>query len=189
MPKAKQKGRGITYLILQALTPDCVFNTIYEITPDFLCKRGIHGALIDIDGTAASHRTELPEKQLHHYIASLQQAGIRAAFLSNNHAARVKKFSEAIGIPFISRAVKPLPFGFRKGAAVLRLPMKEIAVIGDQIFTDIYGANRAGIHTVLVHPIHPKEEIQIVLKRYLEKIVLFFYHRQRSRTGIEGEER
>ena len=53
--------------------------------------------------------------------------------------------------------------------------------IGDQIFTDIYGANRAGIRTYLVQPIHPKEEIQIVLKRYIERIVLFFYHRRNKR--------
>ena len=56
--------------------------------------------------------------------------------------------------------------------------------VGDQIFTDIYVANRAGIRTLLVKPIHPKEEIQIVLKRYLEKIVLFFYMRRKK-----GEDR
>jgi len=50
--------------------------------------------------------------------------------------------------------------------------------VGDQIFTDVYGANRAGIRTILVKPIHPKEEIQIVLKRYLEKVVLYFYQRK-----------
>ena len=54
--------------------------------------------------------------------------------------------------------------------------------VGDQIFTDVYGANRAGIRTILVKPIHPKEEIQIVLKRYLEKIVLFFYKRKQKRN-------
>lgn len=56
--------------------------------------------------------------------------------------------------------------------------------IGDQIFTDVYGANRAGIATILVKPIHPKEEIQIVLKRYLEKIVLFFYKRQKNKNEV-----
>ena len=60
--------------------------------------------------------------------------------------------------------------------------------IGDQIFTDIYGANRAGIRTILVKPIHPKEEIQIVLKRYLEKIVLFFYKRKLRRQAGNTKE-
>ena len=55
--------------------------------------------------------------------------------------------------------------------------------IGDQLFTDIYGAKRAGIRTILVKPIHPKEEIQIVLKRYLEKIVLYFYQKEEGKNS------
>ena len=61
---------------------------------------------------------------------------------------------------------------------VLGTNEKNTLFVGDQIFTDVYGANLADIHTILVKPIHPKEEIQIVLKRYLEKIVLFFYKRK-----------
>ena len=60
--------------------------------------------------------------------------------------------------------------------------------VGDQLFTDVWGAKRAGMHTILVKPIHPKEEIQIVLKRYLEKIVLFFYHRECRRKGCKNVE-
>ena len=55
--------------------------------------------------------------------------------------------------------------------------------MGDQLFTDIYGAKRAGIRTILVKPIHPKEEIQIVLKRYLEKIVLYFYQKEEGKNS------
>ena len=57
--------------------------------------------------------------------------------------------------------------------------------VGDQLFTDVYGANRAGIYSILVKPIHPKEEIQIVLKRYLEAIVLHFYQRQKNKGGLQ----
>ena len=57
--------------------------------------------------------------------------------------------------------------------------------IGDQIFTDVLGANRAGLYTIMVKPIHPKEEIQIVLKRYLERIVLFFYFRSIRKKSVE----
>ena len=59
--------------------------------------------------------------------------------------------------------------------------------VGDQIFTDVYGANLAGIYSILVKPIHPKEEIQIVLKRYLEKIVLYFYKRRKINGGNKDE--
>ena len=59
--------------------------------------------------------------------------------------------------------------------------------VGDQIFTDVYGAKRAGIRSILVKPIHPKEEIQIVLKRYLEKIVLYFYRRDLEKKNKEKQ--
>ena len=65
---------------------------------------------------------------------------------------------------------------------------KNTFFVGDQLFTDVYGANRTGIHSILVTPMNPKEEIQIVLKRYLEKIVLFFYHREKRRKGNQNAE-
>ena len=139
--------------MLQVLTPDCVFDTIFEVTPEFLRQRGIRGALIDIDGTVSSHLAALPEERLRVYVKSLQDAGIRTLFLSNNKAERVRTFSEALGVPWISRAVKPLARGFRQGAARLGLPLCEIAVIGDQIFTDVLGGNLLGALTCQVQSI------------------------------------
>lgn len=136
--------------MLRYLTPDCVFDTIYDITPEFLRTRGIRGALIDIDGTVSSHRVKHPTGKLCAYVKSLQDAGIQVLFLSNNKAERVGVFSEPVGIRWVSRATKPLARGFRKGAAVLGLPMHEIAVIGDQIFTDVLGGNRMGALTCQV---------------------------------------
>ena len=139
--------------MLRYLTPDCVFDSIYDITPEFLKSRGIRGALIDIDGTVSSHRIKHPTEKLCAYIKGMQEAGIKVLFLSNNKATRVGVFSEPMGIRWISRATKPLTRGFRKGAAMLELPMHEIAVIGDQIFTDVFGGNRAGALTCQVQSI------------------------------------
>lgn len=136
--------------MLQYFTPKQVFDTIYDITPAFLRKKGIRGVLIDIDGTVSSHRVALPSDALRAYVKGLQDAGIAVVFLSNNKAARVGTFSDPLGIRWVSRAVKPLGRGFRKGAALLGLPMREIAVIGDQIFTDVFGGNRAGALTCQV---------------------------------------
>src|SRR5699024_11027637 len=127
---------------LRYLTPDCVFDSIYEITPEFLIKKGIKGALIDIDGTVSSHRVKNPSSKLCQYIKSLTDAGIKVIFLSNNKRERVGIFSDQVGIKWVSRATKPLSRGFKKGAKILDLPMNEIAVIGDQIFTDVLGGNR-----------------------------------------------
>ena len=87
----------------------------------------------------------------------------------------------------LPKAGKPKPSGYRKAMEQLGTDTGNTIFVGDQIFTDVWGANRAGIHTILVKPIHPKEEIQIVLKRYLEKIVLYFY--QRNLEKIMKEEK
>lgn len=155
-------------MILQVFTPDCVFDSVYDITPAFLQARGVRGALIDIDGTVSSHRVALPDEKLRAYLASLRQAGIKVLFLSNNKAERVRRFSEAAGAEWVSRATKPLSRGFRKGADRLGLPMHEIAVIGDQIFTDVLGGNRLGALTCQVQSID-RAEFWIGVRCRLEK--------------------
>ena len=92
--------------------------------------------------------------------------------LSNNKEPRVKMFCDAVNAPYIYKAGKPNPQNYRKAMKNMGTNEKNTLFVGDQIFTDIWGANKAGIYSILVKPIHQKEEIQIVLKRYLEKIVL-----------------
>ena len=167
--------------MLRHLTPDYVFDTIYDIKPEFLRERGIEGVLIDIDGTVSSHRIKHPTHKLCEYLTSLQQAGIRTAFLSNNKAARVGLFSEPLGVRWVSRATKPLPRGCRKGAAVLDLPMDKIAVIGDQIFTDVLGGNHMGATTCQVQSID-KGEFWIGVRCRLER---YFIERGRRRMQEE----
>ncbi len=73
--------------------------------------------------------------------------------------------------------------GYVRAMKLMGTDRETTIFVGDQLFTDVYGANRAGISSYLVKPIHPKEEIQIVLKRYLERVVLYFY--KRSKRGIK----
>ena len=87
-------------------------------------------------------------------------------------------FNDVVQVSYIYKAGKPSVKNYIRAMELLGTNRENTLFVGDQIFTDIYGANRAGIRTILVKPIHPKEEIQIVLKRYLEKIVLFFYRRK-----------
>lgn len=86
-------------------------------------------------------------------------------------------FNDAVHVEYIFKAGKPSVKNYVRAMEMMGTDRSSTLFVGDQIFTDVYGANRAGIRTILVKPIHPKEEIQIVLKRYLEKIVLFFYRR------------
>ncbi len=89
-------------------------------------------------------------------------------------------FNDVVKVDYIFKAGKPKAAGYQRAMKVMGTKPESTMFVGDQLFTDIWGAKKAGIETFLVKPIHPKEEIQIVLKRYLEKIVLFFYHRRKA---------
>lgn len=108
----------------------------------------------------------------------LKEIGFRCCFISNNQKERVASFNQPIQVSFIENAHKPSVKNYRKAMERLGTSQDTTIFIGDQLFTDIYGAKKAGIRNILVKPIHPKEEIQIVLKRYLEKIVLHFYYKE-----------
>ena len=102
------------------------------------------------------------------------------SLLSNNKSARVSSFAKQIDVQYIEDGHKPSTKNYLKAMAMMGTDAKDTVFVGDQLFTDVWGAKRAGIRNFLVKPIHPKEEIQIVLKRYLEKIVLFFYKKERG---------
>lgn len=135
---------------MSKLIPDYVFDSIYDITPEVLTAHGVRGVLVDLDGTMASHKAALPPDTLHLFVDRLKDAGIAVLVFSNNHPERVGKFCEPLGVGYISHAGKPFSRGFRKAANRLGLSMREIAVIGDQIFTDVFGGNRAGALTCYV---------------------------------------
>lgn len=90
-------------------------------------------------------------------------------------------FCDAVDAPYIYKAGKPNPKNYRQAFVAMGTDENTTLFVGDQIFTDVWGANKAGLYSILVKPIHPKEEIQIVFKRYLEKIVLLSYQRAQRR--------
>ena len=90
-------------------------------------------------------------------------------------------FAKQVKTKFIENAHKPSTKNYLRAMEQMGTDKKNTIFIGDQLFTDVYGANRAGIRTILVKPIHPKEEIQIVIKRYFEKVVLYFYKREQEK--------
>ena len=100
----------------------------------------------------------------------------------------MKSFADDVGAFYIYKAGKPGQKGYLKAMEQMHTTKDTTLFVGDQLFTDVWGAKKCGIVTYLTKPIHPKEEIQIVLKRYLEKIVLFFYHRQCRRKGRKNAE-
>ncbi|MCB6367071.1 HAD hydrolase-like protein [Intestinibacillus massiliensis] len=129
---------------MSKLIPTYVFESIYEITPALLQGHGARGMLIDLDGTMASRHDATPPDTLRPFLHSFLDAGIEVLVLSNNNERRVQVFCEGLDVPWLSRAGKPFRRGFQRGAAVLGVPISECAVVGDQIYTDTCGGNRAG---------------------------------------------
>ncbi|MBR2527872.1 MAG: YqeG family HAD IIIA-type phosphatase [Blautia sp.] len=162
--------------------PDEYLDSAYSIDYEELYREGIRGLLFDIDNTLVPHGAPADERTILLF-KHLKELGFRSCFLSNNQYERVASFNDSVKESFIENAHKPSVRNYRKAMKLLGTDEKSTVFIGDQLFTDIFGAKRSGIRTILVKPIHPKEEIQIVLKRYLEKIILFFYQRSRKQVS------
>lgn len=161
------------------LYPDEYIASTYQIDFDTLYKEGYRGVIFDIDNTLVPHGAPADERAIQLF-AHLKELGFQCTLLSNNKEPRVKMFNEKIGVDYIFKAGKPKPGNYRLAMERMHTDTGNTLFVGDQIFTDVVGANLAGIKTYLVAPMNPKEEIQIVLKRYLEKIVLFFYLRKKK---------
>lgn len=172
------------------LYPREYINSTYEIDFDKLYKQGYRGIIFDIDNTLVPHGAPADERAISLF-THLKEIGFSCMLLSNNKEPRVKMFNDAVGVDYIYKAGKPKPSGYKKAMHRLGTTTDNTLFVGDQIFTDIVGANLAGIRTILVKPIHPKEEIQIVLKRFLEKPILAFYklHCRIWKIDYEGSKR
>lgn len=160
--------------------PDRYVASTYVIDFEKLYEEGYRGLIFDIDNTLVPHGAPADERA-EQLFARLKKIGFRCCLISNNQEPRVKMFNQNIQVDYVYDAHKPSTKNYKKAMEIMGTDTKNTLFIGDQLFTDVWGAKRTGISNILVKPIHPKEEIQIVLKRYLEKIVLYFYKRSLNR--------
>lgn len=168
--------------MLERFYPAHEAESAYDINYDELYQKGYRGLIYDIDNTLTEHGAPAT-KQAKDLMEQLKRKGFRICLLSNNKEERVKMFNEEIRVNYIHKAGKPSVKGYQCAMERMGTTKENTVFIGDQLFTDVYGANRAGIVSYLVKPIARHEEIQIILKRYLEKIVLHFYHKKQKRKG------
>ncbi|MCM1023561.1 MAG: YqeG family HAD IIIA-type phosphatase [Prevotella sp.] len=155
--------------------PTYALRKITEITPSALKKRGIKALILDVDNTLTTHNNPVPAEGVREWVEEMKSAGIRLIIVSNNNADRVTPFAETLGLHFVPNGAKPLPIGFKRAVAELRaegIPKNRIAAVGDQIFTDILGANLAGVRSVFVYPIEPETSLPFRFKRAVEKPLL-----------------
>lgn len=160
--------------------PDEYLESTYKIDFEEQYRKGYRGIIFDIDNTLVPHGAP-SDKRAEKLFEGLKKMGFQCCLLSNNQYQRVSSFNEKIQVHFIENAHKPSRKNYLKAMELMGTKIENTLFVGDQLFTDVYGAKRVGIHNILVKPIHPKEEIQIVLKRKLEKIVLFFYAKEQRK--------
>lgn len=163
--------------------PDAYLESTYAIPFEKLYEKGYRGVIFDIDNTLVPHGAPADDRAKALF-KRLDSIGFSSCLISNNQEKRVKMFNKDIGTKYIYNAHKPAKKNYIKAMEIMGTDRTNTIFVGDQLFTDVWGAKRTGIHNILVRPIHPKEEIQIVLKRYLEKIVLHFYKKRLKNKGI-----
>ena len=156
--------------------PDRYVASTYVIDFEKLYEEGYRGLIFDIDNTLVPHGAPADARAIALF-DRLKKIGFKCCLISNNQEPRVKMFNEPIQVDYVYNAHKPSTKNYRKAMEIMGTDETNSVFIGDQLFTDVWGARRCGIYSILVQPIARHEEIQIVLKRYLEKIVLFFYKR------------
>lgn len=147
------------------LLPKYIFSKLTDISPDFLRAHSIRLLLMDFDNTMLPYTTNEPSPELLQWMEEVQSAGIRLCIVSNSKRPRVPDFSKTYGIPCVIRAGKPGCRGIRR--AMEQMGVREAALVGDQIYTDVLGANRAGIPSIIVRSIH-NHTIWLKLRHLLE---------------------
>ncbi len=160
-------------MFLQKFVPDIYVDSIYDIDIDSLKKRGIRGIITDLDNTLIEWDRPDATQELIEWIEGVKQAGLQVVIVSNNRShQRVAHFSNRLGIPYLNRAKKPVRTPFLQAMSQMDAGPHQVAVVGDQLLTDIFGGNRIGAYTILVVPVAQSDGFFTRINRVVERRVL-----------------
>ncbi|MFQ5574944.1 MAG: YqeG family HAD IIIA-type phosphatase, partial [Terriglobia bacterium] len=158
--------------MFESLHPDLHIPGVFDLDYDGLRKRGVRGLVIDLDNTLVPRRSNEAPEAIVSWVSALKARGFSAVIVSNNWSNRVKKLADLVDLPLVAPAIKPRRRAFRKALEILGTDAEETAVIGDQIFTDIYGGKRMNLFTILVNPVGNDEMFHTRVLRRIERIIL-----------------
>lgn len=158
---------------MEKYIPDIYQRNIYTIDYQKLALNGIKCILFDLDNTLAPYNQKEPDKRLIDLLNNLKERGFKIAILSNSTKKRVETFANSLGIEYTYSAGKPNPKKINEMIKNLNFNISEVAIIGDQILTDIVGGNKIGITTILTSPLSKEEFFATKIGRILEKIVIY----------------
>lgn len=170
---------------MSLVRPYEMVDTILDIETGWLRERGVTGLFVDIDNTVfASHdapdtpvRADFKAK-----LSEFGEAGIGVVLISNNRRERAAVIAGQFGLPYVAFAIKPLPFGFLRAKRKLAMPRKQIMHVGDQLLTDVIGAQLCGIRAILVEPLVDKDNIFAKPSRLIER---FLGTRKNKRSKLD----
>jgi len=158
--------------VLRWLRPASKVPSVYDIDLAALRARGIRGMILDLDNTIVPWGAREAGPALPVWIADVRQAGLRLCIVSNNMGRRVTGLATSLGLPLVTGALKPRRKALRRALSVMGTTPDATALVGDQLFTDILGGNRLGLHTILVRPQSPREFPLTRVVRVLERALL-----------------
>ncbi|WP_018133577.1 YqeG family HAD IIIA-type phosphatase [Effusibacillus pohliae] len=158
--------------MLKRLIPSLYVQSIYHIDLDALKAQGVKGIITDLDNTLVAWDSPYATPKLAAWLQDVRERGFQVCIVSNNKKTRVEEFARPLQLPAISDAKKPISRAFRRAMQIMGTEPHETVVVGDQIFTDVWGGNRMGIYTILVLPIASKEWAGTKLLRAMERFVL-----------------
>ena len=161
--------------------PHTTAKNVFELDEKFYSSNNIKGVIFDIDNTLVNAGTKTPPKEILDYFEKLENMGIKIAIVSNNYKERVEGFCKELPYMYVSRAWKPFKKNLKKVKKEFGIPSDEMCLVGDQIFTDIYGGLRMGFYTVLVTAVGENETKFVAFKRIFEKAVMDEYAKNRGK--------
>lgn len=152
-------------------TPTYFTDKVTDINVNLLKKIKIKGIILDIDDTLVPHRHPMPEKETLKWINELKKNNIKVILVSNNFKKRVSSFAKKINVPYVCMGFKPLTWRIKKAIKILSIPKENVLIIGDQIFTDILGANFIKVKSVLIDPVSNSKTFLLKFKRFFEQSI------------------
>lgn len=173
------------------LHPDLYVDSLLDIPLEQLKDKNIKAFILDLDNTITEWNSNHIREEIGAWFTAITDQGFQACILSNNGQERVVRVAESLGIPFICRAQKPRRGAFHQAVSLMGVKAEETAVVGDQIFTDVLGGNRAGLYTILVVPIARREFVGTKFSRAMEYFVLRRlqkdqFHREQPNSETDG---
>lgn len=161
--------------------PKLYLNSVKEISLELLKKYNLKGLILDVDNTLIDYNKNMPE-EIQKWAQIMKQAGISLCIVSNtNQKEKVETVAKQLDIPYIYFAKKPCKGGFKKAKTILKLTNEQIGVVGDQIMTDVIGANRMKMFSILVKPIGEKDIWVTKIKRPIENKIIENYQKKISK--------